>query len=299
MGISGPLKQYPLIGVMAATNLKQLLLEPWSGRAPALFDSQAEIARSIAGRKGSRYENRTASLTAFLNQILNQGRSCPPELRAELIAVTIEEAKTKWSADSMAPTTQEVEAILGSALTSDGLSHEVTEIFLRQVRAREVVIVNPMTIEGRGHPRAGEFQKALVAGILEEINPVRYVFLLDESDPGGISRHIEQTGLGLQAELKKRPNAPSAEEKFKELSKSKIIQILGIPKELCIIPVVAFDPRSLGDADVYVWDWMFAADGSSIDNVAKLSQLIKNKWITDFYYSEKIRKIIGEATNAT
>src|ERR1700748_1657560 len=96
-----------LLGFMPDKNLKQLLLEPWSPRAPALFASQVAIAKAIVALPNSGYEDRAQGLTAFLNQILNQGRSCPKELRQHIVAVALQAVKDRWADDPGAPSARE------------------------------------------------------------------------------------------------------------------------------------------------------------------------------------------------
>jgi len=277
---------------MEPKTLKELLLEPWKEKSPALFPSQREIARAIAGRPGSRYAGRERSLATFLSQILNQERSCPIDLRDDLIAVAVQAADVQRRSGGWADHSEtEIETVLRSKLGSDenASSHLVTDLLIRQLRAREVVIINPSTLEGRGHPRAPEFRRLMLDAVVDG-GGARYVFLLDENDLDEKRRHEEQIVLGLQAE--RGLSSIDARAKFTELTSGEnpAVRIESVARHLCIIPIVAFDPGlSLYGSDLFVWDWTMNDDGTVTDNVAKLSPQIKKKWLRDFY-SPYVRK---------
>ena len=270
---------------MQSKTLKQILLEPWTERTPALFDSQRTIAKAIAARQDSRYSGREASLRTFLNQVLNKGRPCPDELAAELIAVAADAAAALSAKGFEVPT--EIETVIRAKMKGDDStsSQSVTDLLLRQLRAQEVVIINPSTLEGRGHPKAPEFQKAMLAATLDPENPARYVFLFDETDDDERLRHEDQTVSGIASV--RQIGREDAQQKFHELTTgpNPVIRICRLKPELCIVPIVAFDPgSSFYKADLFVWDWSMNDDGKVTDHIAKLSNQTKKKWLRDFYF---------------
>jgi hypothetical protein len=301
--------QSSLLDFMLGKNLKQVLTEAWSPRAPALFPTQVAIAKAIVALPGSRYEGRAQGLTAFINQIFNQGRSCPKELQQDIIAVALEAAKAAWKDDPSAPNARELEALLISLLPdTPGMASQVTEIFLRQVRAREVVIVNPL-LENQGHPRLEDFEKVTVAG-LRDTPPVRYLFLMDEKRGGEIVRHRDNliAALGRENENGATADENSGQKLFDELWKADVLKIKTIPSTDCI-PVVAFDANTNERAaDIYFWDSAPQADGTTMDSIAKFGQRTRYRWLNSFYFHYIKRegakdvdwdKISGDASSGT
>jgi len=269
------------------TTLKQLFLEPWTEGGEPLFASQAELAREVATLPDAKYRGSASSLPTFLNQILNNSRSCPAELRADLLAVAKLTAQTKLEAKDRVPSPMEVEVAIGAKLSGNGGSSPdlVTDLFLRQVRAREVVIINPSTLEGSGHPRAVEFQNAMVTALLDGTG--RYTFIL--ADQNEVESLEVRTRIGLQTEMARRKNSNAsecgkqAEVAFAEIIRDSRLSIWQVDRSDCTIPIVAFDPSALlAEADVYVWDWS-ELDGTVVDNIIRLSLETKKKWIRDFY----------------
>jgi hypothetical protein len=276
---------------MTGKSLKELLFEPWSPESESLFTTQIQLAKAIGEQPGSKYEGRVPSLATFLNQILNHDRPCPPDLQKELIAAAVRAAERQVAIGiSGAPKTMEVEAVLKGKLSNPngGGVELVTELLLRQVRAREVVIVNPSPLESRGHPRADEFLEATIEGALK--SETRYIFLLDEQLPNSVEWQHEQIRRGLQESLErndKRADRTAIEAEWQKLSDDSggapQIAIRTIPSSLCLIPVVAFDPSIPREMEAYVWDWDEIADRKVIDRVAKLSSVTARKWCRDFY----------------
>jgi len=270
---------------MDYSELKRFLFSP-KNEAPPLFSSQRELALAIATRKGSHYYGKENSLIAFINQILVKNRPCPNVLAKEIITLVEETIKQKSKLALALPYTLiEAQNEMLMIFTQESSEYDEVEGLLhRQLSAKEVVIVNPYTLEVRGHPRAGDFQDAMLNTILD--GEGQYKFIFDNKKKHAFS-HWRATHEGLKKTLHRRnPNKKfrdkEIETKLKDLEKNKRIGVFHVAPSECIIPLVAFDPDQMDKCDIFVWDW-WNRNGKLIDNIAKLSEWVTNKWIEDFY----------------
>jgi hypothetical protein len=273
---------------MIGRELKQILFEPWGGLNDPLFSSQRELARRVVEQESTRY-SKPQTLAAFINQILLDHRPCPDQLADEIVAVA-REAALATGEETLA---DQVEERLRLVLRPDASAEEaqIDRIYHRQVRAQEVVIVNPMTLEGGGHQKSDDFQGAMFDTLLEDEwhKPGRYVFVLDKELDQQAVLHWKRTVDGLTARFAERQKLAEADaraaalDKLTELNEAERLLVVGVHRSLCIVPMVAFDPQGeLDDCDIYVWDTHVEADADG-HGIAELGRFVKLKWINDFY----------------
>lgn len=276
-----------------ARTLKELLLEPWNGTSKRLFSSQREIARVIAGRQGSDYEGKPDSLAVFINQIVGHSRPCPLALSEELLAAANEAAKRIGIDEKQVD--RELRAVLFGTPTNKALT--VSDLLLKQMKAKEVVVVSPGTIEDRGHPLQGEFIDVTISKLIEDPE-TRYCFFIDAASDRAAIKQEEGLLFGVERHLEAEGKpVKEAEGLLKILLKQNRVQIEKLPSELLIIPVVAFEPSGTDfDADVYVWDWD-DADGGAEDYVAKLSRIVKKRWL-EFFFFKHLRPILRKPASS-
>lgn len=271
-----------------ARTLRNLLLEPWGGAKKPLFPSQREIATRISERPGSSYAGKRDSLAVFVNQIIAHSRPCPEALSEELLLAASE------AAENIGADLKQVDRELRSVLfeTPRARPLTVSDLLHRQISAEEVVIVNPETLENRGHPRDDEFIDATVSALMDNSN-ARYRFFIDRASPRAYRKQKEGIQKGLERRLENdNKSAAGAKKQLDELLSSKRLRITKIDTDRCIIPVVAFDPSQPDSrADLYVWDWSFVGDGVVEDYIAKLSPNIKKKWL-DVFYETYLRNML-------
>lgn len=269
---------------MTTPDLKRLLFRPPDGGRRALFASQRELARKVAGLPGSSYDGKEQSLAVFINQILLGRRSCPDELTDGILAVLRTAAsEADVDEDRALDLERRARLLLTAASTK---TDSVDQLLGRQLKAKEVVIVNPYTLEGRGHPRASEFQEAMLDALLE--GEGTYTFVLDEKRDFAREQFWELTrdGLAQYYAASKMPaerETQRASDELDSLRMARRLSIITVEPGSCVVPLVAFDPDRRGFCEIYVWDWWRDRDGEVIDNIARLSPDITHKWLDDFY----------------
>jgi hypothetical protein len=270
-----------------------MLLGAWPGATKPLFPSQREIATQISERAGSTYEGRRDSLAVLVNQVIGHSRPCPETLSEELLFAAADAARR------IGVNAKQVERELSSVLYEAPRTRALTvsDLLHRQKSAEEVVVVNPETLENRGHPRGDEFIDATVTALLERPD-TRYFFFIDAASPRAYRKQKEGIVQGLERRLAAENQPPDkAHKQLNELLRSKRLRISKIASDHCIIPVVAFDTSQPDSkADVYVWDWSFVGDDQVEDYIAKLSPSIKKKWL-DQFYETYLRTVLEKGDN--
>ena len=272
---------YPNSLLMRVSYLKQMLFNPLEGKHGSLFSSQRELAQRVAALPNSSYDvGEEKALTSFINQIVNGKRRCPVALAYALRDAASAAAKAAgWSP-------QEIEslgrALMNLALVGDETEDKVSQLLEKQSDAEKVVIVNPFPVEDRGHPRSAEFQETMFQGILRD-RPISYTFVLDEDRPTIAARFWAKTRDALKQFLLSSNTELNPGTILSNVNSKGILRIKMVARDLCIIPLVAFDPHNIDLCQAFVWDYWMDTNAQETNNVAHLSDPICQKWIRDFY----------------
>jgi hypothetical protein len=153
------------------------------------------------------------------------------------------------------------------------------------MRASQVVIINPQTLEIRGHPRADDFQAAMCESLLSDTEG-SYTFVLDRDRRALHIAHWRQLLAAFASNSKAlRPESTDADvvRTVQELEESGRLSVRVVASSSCCIPLVALDPQPSEACELYVWDWWRQSDGTYHDSIALMSRDVTTKWIEDFF----------------
>ena len=159
-------------------------------------------------------------------------------------------------------------------------SRIIDQILARQRVAKEVVIVNPETLEASEHPRARDFQDAMFDTIRDGSGT--YTFILDRDDAAAAVSHWNATLMGLARveglDMQVPDERSQAEATLLQLEAEGRLVVRGADRSSCVFRVVAFDPFA-AERCVYVRDWWWDTKAKIQNDTALLAPSATRRWV--------------------